>query len=290
MFRLMRDECAVQSASERRRSLEAALSERVRRGRSPDPGRCPRGGRGLLPSPRPRGRGQPTQDTSAARGRPIRCDGLRRQRARLCGPQVVRLDRDRDALRRPALLPRSRRARRRDRGGHPRTAPHGRRLRCRCAASGPDRGIEPRRDRLRLASCLADRLDPCSRARDRAGRRPLQERGAARRVLPDERLPACRIPSRGGRSRHRRHRHDGSKDPVLRGEWLREGALVCASIGAHHEPGSAKARQRGARARSLRLLRLQGAVGARVGRPDRARRARRPRLARGPRAPGRRLG
>ena len=73
-----------------------------------------------------------------------------------------------------------------------------------------------------------------------------------------------------------------SKDPVLRGEWLQPGALVCA-VGAN-EP----------RARELDNAVLERAVfvccdsieqcEARGGRPDRARRARRPRLARGARA------
>ena len=45
-----------------------------------------------------------------------------------------------------------------------------------------------------------------------------------------------------------------SRDPVLRGEWLREGALVCA-VGAN-DPRKRGARQRRPRARELRLLRL----------------------------------
>ena len=45
-----------------------------------------------------------------------------------------------------------------------------------------------------------------------------------------------------------------SRDPVLRGEWLRKGALVCA-IGAN-DPRAREPRQRRARARDLRLLRL----------------------------------
>ena len=79
-----------------------------------------------------------------------------------------------------------------------------------------------------------------------------------------------------------------SKDPVLRGEWLQPGALVCA-VGAN-EP----------RARELDNVVLERAVfvccdssragAARVGRPDRAGPARRPRLARGARAPGSRRG
>ncbi len=54
-----------------------------------------------------------------------------------------------------------------------------------------------------------------------------------------------------------------SRDPVLRGEWLREGALVCAA-GANRS-AQARARQRRPRARELRLLRLEGERDARVG-------------------------
>ncbi len=79
-----------------------------------------------------------------------------------------------------------------------------------------------------------------------------------------------------------------SRDPVLRGEWLREGALVCA-IGAN-DPRRPRARQRRARASDLRLLRLARAGEARVGRSDRAGAGRRPRLARGARAAGGRRG
>ena len=73
-----------------------------------------------------------------------------------------------------------------------------------------------------------------------------------------------------------------SKDPVLRGEWLRPGALVCAAGREHRaQPG---ARQRRAGARCLRVLRLPRQRKARVRRPHRARRTRSPRLARGARA------
>ena len=75
-----------------------------------------------------------------------------------------------------------------------------------------------------------------------------------------------------------------SRDPVLRGEWLREGALVCA-VGANDR-----------RARELDNVVLERATfvccdsreqaQARVRRPDRAGRERRARLARGARAPG----
>ena len=72
---------------------------------------------------------------------------------------------------------------------------------------------------------------PRGGADDRARRRLLPERGAARRVLPRARCEPAES-----------HRDAAdadivvtvttSKDPVLRGEWLREGALVCA-VGAN---------------------------------------------------------
>ena len=79
-----------------------------------------------------------------------------------------------------------------------------------------------------------------------------------------------------------------SKDPVLRGDWLSEGALVCA-IGAN-DPRARELDSPGDRARLLRLLRLARGREARVRRPDRAGRRRAARLARGAGAPRRRVG
>ena len=89
-----------------------------------------------------------------------------------------------------------------------------------------------RGDRLRLAGGLADRLDPRGGADDRA----------RRRLLPRTRSGS---PSSAGSNdcepaESHRDAADAdivvtvttSKDPVLRGEWLREGALVCA-VGAN---------------------------------------------------------
>ena len=51
--------------------------------------------------------------------------------------------------------------------------------------------------------------------------------GEASRVLLEDGRRAWREPPRGRRAGHRRH-GDDVPDPVLRGEWLREGTLVCA--------------------------------------------------------------
>ena len=79
-----------------------------------------------------------------------------------------------------------------------------------------------------------------------------------------------------------------SRDPVLRGEWLR--ARSARLRGRRERPAPPRARQRRARAGGVRLLRLDRGREARVGRPDRARRGRRARLARGARAAGGRRG
>ena len=73
-----------------------------------------------------------------------------------------------------------------------------------------------------------------------------------------------------------------SKDPVLRGDWLRDGALVCA-VGANH-PSRASSTTPCSSARPSSAATRVDAGAARVGRPDRAGRARRARLARGARA------
>ena len=78
-----------------------------------------------------------------------------------------------------------------------------------------------------------------------------------------------------------------SKDPVLRGEWLRAGALSARSA---RTTAAARARRRRARARDLRVLRLARAGAPGVRRPDRAGCERRARLARGLRVAGSRRG
>ena len=91
---------------------------------------------------------------------------------------------------------------------------------------------EPRGDRLRLAGRVADRVHPRGGAVDRA----------RRRLLPQRRSGSPRSAASTTASRPSSHRdaaeHDivvtvtTSKDPVLRGEWLQPGALVCA-VGAN---------------------------------------------------------
>ena len=177
-----------------------------------------------------------------------------------------------------------RRARRRARGRHGRPAPDRRRERRRREVPRPPRREHARRDRLRLAGRVAGRGDPRRGAHRSSASSPTAGRPSgcgrsARRSAPSP-PSRTRMPPR----------QDivvtitTSRDPVLRGEWLREGALVCAA-GAN-DPAQARARQRRPRARELRLLRLEGERAARVGRPDRARRGRRARLARGARAAG----
>ena len=91
-----------------------------------------------------------------------------------------------------------------------------------------------RHHRLRLPGGDAGRVHPRRRADDRACRRVLPHRGEPRRSSAH-----ASAPSRPSRTATRRASRDivvtatTSKDPVLRGEWLRDGALVCA-VGANH--------------------------------------------------------
>ena len=148
--------------------------------------------------------------------------------------------------------------------------------------------VEPRRHRLRLAGGDAGGVHPRRAARDRARRRLLPDRGVAARVLRAQR--------RGGRREPRATRPTcdvvvtvtSSPDPVLRGEWLRPGALVCA-VGAND--GRRRELDNVVLERaafvccdSLEDARLESAD------LDRARRERRARLARGARAAGGRRG
>ena len=87
---------------------------------------------------------------------------------------------------------------------------------------------------------------------------------ARRRLLPHARSGSPSSASEVGAEPGESHRDAAeqdvvvtvttSRDPVLRGEWLRPGALVCA-VGAN-DAAPARARQRRARARGVRLLRL----------------------------------
>ena len=121
-------------------------------------------------------------------------------------------------------------------------------------------------------------------ARDRAGRRLLAQRSSGWRTS------ASGFGCEPGEYNRDAAEQDvvvtitTSRDPVLRGEWLRPGALVCAAganrIEARELDNAVLERA------TLRLLRLARAGPDRGGRPRRAGRARCPRLARGPRAVG----
>ena len=130
-----------------------------------------------------------------------------------------------------ALRPPDGRARRRARGRHGRPAPDRRRERRRGQAPRAPRRDDARRDRLRLAGRVAGRRDPRRGADGRA----------RRRLLPDARAPAGVLRSVGAEPAESHAEAAAqdvvvtvttSRDPVLRGEWLREGALVCA-VGAN---------------------------------------------------------
>ena len=101
----------------------------------------------------------------------------------------------------------------------------------RAAPRARGRGLA-RRDRLRLAGARAGRRHPRRRAGHRARRRLVPHAGASRSVL--RRAPA---PSRARAPRDAAEQDvvvtvTTSRDPVLRGEWLGPGALVCA-VGAN---------------------------------------------------------
>ena len=147
---------------------------------------------------------------------------------------------------------------------------------------------DARRDRLRLAGREPGRAASVPRCRRSSG----SSRTAARRSA------LAAFCEKVGAEPAESHREAAdadvvvtvttSDDPVLRGEWLRPGALVCA-VGAN-DPRKRELDNVVARARGLRLLRLDRRREAGVRRPDRARRAGGPRLARGARAPGGRRG
>ena len=221
---------------------------------------------------------------SRARRRCFRGDVGRRPRARVRRREGLYRHRREGSVRRLPLRAADRDACRGDRGGCARPAAHRRRERRRGEAPRTDRRPQPRDHRLRLAGRGAGRRDPGGRADDRA----------RCRLLPHARRGSRAFCSATGAEPGESHRDaaeqdivvtaTSSRDPVLRGEWLRDGALVCA-MGANR-PRGAGARQRRARTGDVRLLRLARERAARVGRPDRARRERRARLARGARAPG----
>ena len=122
-------------------------------------------------------------------------------------------------------------ARRADRGRPARSGAHRRRERRRREAPRAPGCDEPRADRCRLAGRVAARRDPGRRADDRAGRRLEPDARAGRGVRRAHGAEVAETPADAGAC-------DvvvtatTSKDPVLRGDWLSDGALVCA-IGAN---------------------------------------------------------
>ena len=88
-----------------------------------------------------------------------------------------------------------------------------------------------RRDRRRPAGGDSDRLHPGGAPDDRAGRCLLSRPRAARTLLCRQRLRSGRVASGGG-TQDLLVTVTTANDPVVRGEWLVDGALVCA-IGAN---------------------------------------------------------
>ena len=112
---------------------------------------------------------------------------------------------------------------------------------------------DARRDRLRLAGALTGRVHPRGAARDRGGRRLLPDREGARRSSAGRSGQGGGEPPGGGRLRRGRHDHDLARPGAAR----RVAAARRARLRGRREPAAgARARQRSARARRVRLLRL----------------------------------
>ena len=123
----------------------------------------------------------------------------------------------------------------------------------RCEAPGAAGRADARRDRLRLAGAHAGRVHPRGAAGDRGGRRLLPDREGARRRSAGRSAPGRREPPGGGRLRRGRHDHDLARPGAAR----RVAAAGRARLRGRREPAAgARARQRRARARRVRLLRL----------------------------------
>ena len=171
----------------------------------------------------------------------------------------------------------------RDRGRPARPAAHRRGERCRGEAPRARGREHARRDRLRLAGRVAGRVHPRGGAVDRARRRLLPHASALAAFCGD-------VGAEPAESHRDAAEQDvvvtvtTSRDPVLRGEWLRPGALVCA-VGANDR-----------RARELDNVVLERAAFVCCDSLEQARlesgdliepvERRRARLARGARAPG----
>ena len=203
-----------------------------------------------------RGR-QPAARAHRAARRRARGHAVRRPRARVRRLEDVRVAAGRRVVSRRAVLARDRRARRGRRGGHARAAAHRSRV-CRRRAACSHATVRERS----ACSAAAARL---RRTWPRCGRRCRRSR---------------RFVSAGRERRSSRERQAAggcdvvvtattSKEPVLHGEWLREGAFVCA-IGAN-DPESRELDDAVLERASVRLHRLARAVAARGGRPDRPR-------------------
>ena len=189
--------------------------------------------RGVLPPAGGRRGRERAAAAPRARRRQLRGHVRGRPRARLRGRQGLRRVAAGSAVRRRRSSTSHRRARRRDRGRHGsgqlRTG----------AASGvaarylARRGArDARRDRLRLAGRVAGRVRSAPPCRRSSASSPTAGRRSA--CSPSARRSA---PSRPSRIADAAEQDvvvtvTTSRDPVLRGEWLREGALVCA-VGAN---------------------------------------------------------
>ena len=206
--------CSPRRPARRRRARQtlgferAPLSVRGRRDRPDHPRRGGSRPRAVLPA-HGVGRGrQRAAEAPRARRRRLRSHVRGRPRARLRRGQGIHGRGREGGVRRLALRPSHRRARRRARGGHGRPAANRRGERCRSEAPRPQRREHPRRDRLRLAGGVAGRGDPGRRSHGRARLRLLPHARAAAVLLRDRRRRARRVARRSGRPGHRRHDHD----------------------------------------------------------------------------------
>ena len=134
-----------------------------------------------------------------------------------------------------------------------------------------DGRLEPRRDRLRLAGGLADRVHPRGGAR--------RSSASSSTAATPSGSPSSAASTAASRPRSHREAADAdivvtvttSKDPVLRGEWLREGALVCA-VGAN-DPARRELDNAVLERAAFVCCDSREQSQHRVGRPDRAGRA-----------------
>src|SRR6478609_4822478 len=180
----------------------ASVPHGARRRQPPLAGRRGGGDRGLFPADGGRRGREPAAVSLAARRRSARSHGRLRSRAWLRRREGLRGLPGWCALRGSSLSRRRARAGRRARGGQARPAAHRRCERSRRQAPRKERRAQPRRDRERLRAFSQEQgAEPAESSSDAA------ECDVVVTVTP-------------------------SSDPVLRGEWLEQGALVCA-VGAN---------------------------------------------------------